>query len=116
MGFKRKAKPVAEARRNDGQEGRFRVQPDAGTETVGEQASSGGVVLFTLVLFCAAFAVALAGGFILQGSVTLAGIIVSLLVAALLAASCHIAQQWERVVVLRLGAFNRGSGPGLFWT
>ena len=116
MGFKRKAKPVAEACRNDGQEGRFRVQPDAGTETVGEQASSGGVVLFTLVLFCAAFAVALAGGSILQGSVTLAGIIVSLLVAALLAASCHIAQQWERVVVLRLGAFNRVSGPGLFWT
>ena len=37
--------------------------------------------------------------------------------AALLAIGCcHIAQQWERVVVLRLGRFNRVSGPGLFWT
>ena len=30
--------------------------------------------------------------------------------------SAHIAQQWERVVVLRLGKFNRVSGPGLYWT
>ena len=28
----------------------------------------------------------------------------------------HIAQQWEKVVVLRLGKFDRVSGPGLFWT
>lgn len=116
MGFKHKAKVPAGAQQVSEQDGRFRVQPDACTETVGEQASSVGVVLFTLVLFAAAFAVALAVGFVLQGSVTLAGIIVSLLVAALLASSCHIAQQWERVVVLRLGAFNRVSGPGLFWT
>lgn len=30
--------------------------------------------------------------------------------------SVHIAQQWERVVVLRFGKLNRVSGPGLFWT
>ena len=38
------------------------------------------------------------------------------LVALLAIGCCHVAQQWERVVVLRLGRFNRVSGPGLFWT
>ncbi len=36
--------------------------------------------------------------------------------AAIACMACHIAQQWERVVVLRLGKFNRVSGPGMFWT
>ena len=30
--------------------------------------------------------------------------------------SCHIAQQWEKVVILRLGRFNRVEGPGFFFT
>ena len=37
-------------------------------------------------------------------------------VALLATSSVHVAQQWEKVVVLRLGAFNRVSGPGPFWT
>ena len=41
---------------------------------------------------------------------------VAALAALLAIGCCHIAQQWERVVVLRLGRFNRVSGPGLFWT
>ncbi|WP_304427449.1 SPFH domain-containing protein, partial [uncultured Adlercreutzia sp.] len=48
--------------------------------------------------------------------VTLPGLIVALVVGLLAVSSCHVAQQWERVVVLRLGRFNRVSGPGLFWT
>ena len=30
--------------------------------------------------------------------------------------TCHIAQQWEKVVILRLGRFNRVEGPGFFYT
>ena len=41
---------------------------------------------------------------------------VAALAALLAIGCCHVAQQWERVVVLRLGRFNRVSGPGLFWT
>ena len=45
------------------------------------------------------------------------GVVAVALVLALLAtAAVHIAQQWEKVVVLRFGTFNRVSGPGLFWT
>ena len=43
-------------------------------------------------------------------------VVVALVVALLAVSSVHIAQQWEKVVVLRLGKFNRVSGPGLFWT
>jgi regulator of protease activity HflC (stomatin/prohibitin superfamily) len=42
-------------------------------------------------------------------------IIASVVIGILLAQSPQIAQQWERVVVLRLGRFVGLRGPGLFW-
>lgn len=94
----------------------LRVSPDASTEVIGERASSAGVVVFSAVMFLFMFALALGIGFLVVGTVTL-GVITVAVVAGLLAlSSCHIAQQWERVVVLRLGKLNRVSGPGLFWT
>jgi len=41
--------------------------------------------------------------------------IVSLLIAAIAAYSIRVADQWERVVVLRLGRFRSLEGPGLFF-
>lgn len=35
---------------------------------------------------------------------------------ALMLMTVHVAQQWERVVVLRFGRFNRVEGPGVFFT
>ena len=95
---------------------RFRVKPEAVTEVVGEQASNAGVVIFTIVLFLVTLGVVLVVGLAMQGRVTLKAIAIAVLLAALFASSCHIAQQWERVVVLRLGKLDRVSGPGLFWT
>ena len=97
-------------------ERRFRVAPDVSTEVVGERASSAGVLLFSAVLFVMVLTCALGVGALATGRVTLGLIIVAVLVALLAIGCCHIAQQWERVVVLRLGRFNRVSGPGLFWT
>lgn len=97
-------------------ERRFRVAPDTTTEVVGERASSTGVLVFSAVLFAGAFAAALAAGWLIVGSVTLPGIVVAAVAGLIALSSCHVAQQWERVVVLRLGRFNRVSGPGLFWT
>jgi len=51
-------------------------------------------------------------GFLID-SLTL--IITSVLLGLLAAQSPQIAQQWERVVVLRLGRFIGLRGPGLFW-
>ncbi len=98
------------------QKKRHWVKPDTATEIVGERASNNGVVVFTIALLVVSFALVLGVVFILQGRVSFGGVISAVVLAALVASSCHIAQQWERVVVLRLGKLNRISGPGLFWT
>ena len=46
-------------------------------------------------------------------SVTIA--VVSFIVASILASAVKVADQWERVVVLRLGRFRSLAGPGLFF-
>ncbi len=91
--------------------------PDASTEIVGERASNAGVVIFSTVVFAVAFLLVLAVAAVVAPRVSPVAWVAAALVAALLAvSSVHVAQQWEKVVVLRLGAFNRVSGPGLFWT
>ena len=92
------------------------VVPDAATEVVGEHASSTGVLLFSAVLFVLAFCAVAGAWQALFGGIGVAAIACALIAAALAAMAVHIAQQWERVVVLRFGKFNRVSGPGLFWT
>ncbi len=98
------------------EKGRFKVRPEADTEVMGETASSSGVIIFTVAVLVVVFLIGLGVGFVLQDRVSLVSIASSAVLAALLASSCHIAQQWERVVVLRFGKLNRISGPGLFWT
>ncbi|MDO4289923.1 MAG: slipin family protein [Eggerthellaceae bacterium] len=95
---------------------RFRIAPEPQTEIIGERASNVGVVLFTAVLFAVVFCAVLAVAWLFIGAVTLPAIVAALMCAVLASMACHVAQQWERVVVLRLGKFNRVSGPGLFWT
>ncbi len=43
-------------------------------------------------------------------------VIAAVLASMLLASSMHVAQQWERMVVMRLGKFKGVKGPGLFFT
>ncbi len=68
------------------------------------------VVLFGLGLLVA-YPAGNAGDY--GASVSIAAL--SFVVAGILANSVKIANQWERVVVLRLGRFNRLAGPGLFF-
>lgn len=97
---------------------RFATVPDGAsyTEVVGERASNAGVILFTLVVFALVLCVVVGVWLLAVGSVTACSLVLGVILAALASMSVHIAQQWEKVVVLRLGAFNRVSGPGLFWT
>lgn len=94
----------------------FRTVPDANTEVVGERASNAGVLLFSAVVFIVVLCVVLAGAQVLTGSIGVGAVVGALVAAVLVTMAVHVAQQWEKVVVLRLGAFNRVSGPGLFWT
>lgn len=92
------------------------VVPDASTEVAGERASGSGVLVFSIAVFLVSLCVAMGLSLLLFGEVGVVAIACSFAVAILATMSAHIAQQWERVVVLRLGKFNRVSGPGLYWT
>jgi len=46
---------------------------------------------------------------------TMGGIIITFVVAALVASAIKIADQWEKAVILRLGKFRVIRGPGLFF-
>lgn len=97
-------------------EGRFATVPNEGMEAVGERASSAGIILFSVAVFLVAACAALAVAWAVADVVTLWGVAIALVVAALVTLSVHVAAQWEKVVVLRLGKFSRVAGPGLFLT
>jgi regulator of protease activity HflC (stomatin/prohibitin superfamily) len=71
--------------------------------------------LIFIILFALGLALASpswsAGAYVAGGVIA----IVSFIVASVIANSVKIANQWERVVVLRLGRFHRLAGPGLFF-
>lgn len=94
-----------------------RFMPDIREDSApGEKANNVGVVLMSAFVFVVVLAVVLGISILCLGSLEPVGTIIAVIAAALATMAVHIAQQWERVVVLRLGKFNRVSGPGLFWT
>ena len=71
--------------------------------------------LIFIILFGLGLAVAYpswsAGGYVTGAAIA----IISLVIASIIANSVKIANQWERLVVLRLGQFRALAGPGLFF-
>ena len=121
MAVRNLKKNVDDAARQEGRaaSGRYRFAADspAGIEaSSGERASGAGVVLLSAFVFAVVLLLFAGLGVLVAGAFDLPVAIVSFVAAVLATMSVHIAQQWERVVVLRLGKFNRVSGPGLFWT
>lgn len=94
----------------------FAFFPEVHTEILGETASNAGVLLFSCVVFAAVFCAVMGICFYVTGFFGTATLLCAIVLATLACMSVHIAQQWERVVVLRFGKLNRVSGPGLFWT
>lgn len=94
--------------------GKFNVVPEEGRPDGVSQASRNGVYFFRATVFLVVFAIACLIGIALCGEATMI-VLVCACTASFLAGSCvHIAQQWERVVVLRLGRFEKVKGPGFF--
>ena len=78
--------------------------------------SQNGALFFSVFIFSTAFLLVLALGALIAGHLN-AWIIAAALVVGIFAfTSIHVAMQWEKVVVLRLGKFSRVKGPGLFFT
>ena len=78
--------------------------------------SQNGSVLFSVFVFSAAFLIAFGACRLAFGDATVWTLGGSLLVAVLASMSIHIALQWEKVVVLRLGKYSRTKGPGVYFT
>ncbi len=71
---------------------------------------------FSAFVFVVAFCAASLIGVALAGEPVVWVFLAALVVAVLAVMSIHIAMQWEKVVVLRLGKFSRTKGPGLYFT
>ena len=87
------------------------------SEISNDELTSGvGVLLFQAALFLVSFGAVMTASYVLSGGLAVIGAVLALLAGFLVLETIHIAQQWEKVVVLRLGRFNRVAGPGLFFT
>ncbi|MDO4442716.1 MAG: slipin family protein [Slackia sp.] len=72
--------------------------------------------VFSAFVFVVTFMVAMAVGLVLGGGIDIWTICASFAIAVAAISTIHVASQWERVIVLRLGKFNRVTGPGLYFT
>ena len=57
----------------------------------------------------------MAVGYLAAGEITIWTLCVGFAAAIFVTCAVRIASQWERVVILRLGSYNRTVGPGLFF-
>lgn len=84
----------------------------AATSYVPKKSSRNGALVFSVAVFVAAAAAVLACDLLVEGRISLVGILAALVAALAASSSLHIALGWEKVVVLRLGKLNRvGGGP-----
>jgi regulator of protease activity HflC (stomatin/prohibitin superfamily) len=81
-----------------------------------EVASRAGAVVFLLAVSVLAFGVVCGLWLVTLHSVTVFTLLTALVATLLVSSTLHIAQQWERVVILRLGRFSRVAGPGFYCT
>lgn len=79
-------------------------------------ASRAGALIFSTVLFIVLFCIVIGVGYVITDELNFIAILLGLVIGWLGVSAIHIAQQWERIVVLRLGKLNRVSGPGLVFT
>lgn len=72
--------------------------------------------VFSAFVFVLAFLVATALGFLIAGDMNIWVLCIGFAVAVIAIFTVRIAAQWERIIILRFGSFNRVAGPGLYFT
>lgn len=80
------------------------------------KSSRAGALAFGVAVFLATCAVVALVSWLAFGAITLATFVAMAVLGLLAVSSVHIALNWERVVILRLGKANRVAGPGLYFT
>ncbi len=86
--------------------------PKIATAPLGKKTSRNSVYVFAVTLFIVVAGAIVAAFWNSLSSMVVVAAVVAGVIAAL---SIRIAPQWERVVVLRLGNFNRVAGPGPYF-
>ena len=94
----------------------FGVAAEAYRSDPTKKATRNGATLITIVLAIVAFCLVLGASALIAHKLTLVGIVLSAIIGLAVLSSVHVCMDWERVVVMRLGRFNRLAGPGLFFT
>ena len=94
----------------------FGVSADAYRSDVTKRTSRGGAVVLQLAIAIVLAGLALWGLVAAFDGVNLPAVLIALLVGVLAFTSIHVVLDWERLVVLRFGKYNRISGPGLVLT
>ena len=94
----------------------FGVAAEAYRSDPTKKATRNGATLITIVLAIVAFFLVLGASALIAHKLTLVGIVLSAIIGLAVLSSVHVCMDWERVVVMRLGRFNRLAGPGLFFT
>ncbi len=57
----------------------------------------------------------ISGGLYYLGYINPGGLVLLILISVLISSSIHIADQWEKAIVLRLGKYSGLKGPGIFF-
>lgn len=78
--------------------------------------SQNGAMMFSAFVFIVTFCIAAGIGRAVTGEFTVLVLVAALTVALLAIMSVHIALQWEKVVILRLGKYHRTKNPGIYFT
>ena len=80
------------------------------------RASNNADAIFSAFVFVLFLLIAGGVGYAIYKEVNIVVVLVAFVIACLAMLSIHIASQWERVVVLRFGKYNRTKGPGIYFT
>ena len=92
----------------------FRIEWCNSPKTRSTDENAGAV--FSAFLFTAVVCLALGAGYLLRDKVDVWTLAVALGAGVLATFCVRVAPQWERVVILRLGEYNRTAGPGPYFT
>lgn len=100
---------------NNGKPRRVTVAPPGAGDPM-QKASRNGVYFLQAMIIAAAFLAVCAAFYLATGGIGFFAVAIAAFAAVVVASSVHIAQQWERMVVMRLGKLKCVKGPGLFFT
>lgn len=94
----------------------FGVAAEAYRSDPTKRANRNGATMFSVVLALISVLAVTAAWYAVTESLDIVAVAVAAAVGIIVLSSVHVCMEWERVVVMRLGRFNRLAGPGVFFT